>query len=52
MVQNQLELTSFKAMHTLLVLIDFYPVQSELGVLFTKTFDILPETIIEYQIQA
>ena len=34
---------------TLLVLIDSCPVSTELGVLFTKNFDILPEIIIEYQ---
>ena len=39
---------------TLLVLIDFSPVQSKLFTWspVTKTFDILPEIIIEYQIQA
>ena len=38
---------------TLLVLIDFCPVQSEfLTFLLTKTFDISPEIIMEYQIQA
>ena len=39
---------------TLLVLIDFCPVQSELPTWssVTKTFVILPENIIEYQIQA
>ena len=37
---------------TLLVLIDFCPVQSELFTWssVTKTFDILPEIIMEYQI--
>ena len=39
---------------TLLVLIDFCPVQRELFTWnsVTKTFAILPENIIEYQIQA
>ena len=38
-----------KIMHfTLLALIDFCPVSS--GALFTQTFDILLEIIIEYQI--
>jgi hypothetical protein len=53
---NHIEMYHFdqkrKTKSTLLVLIDFCPVWSELFTWssVTKTFDILPEIIIEYQI--
>ena len=38
--------------NTLKVLIDFCPVNSQIGVLFTETFDILPEIIIESRLNS
>ena len=55
-IQPLLAIESIRNLNTatLLVFIDFCPVQGELLIwsYVTKTFDILPDIIIEYQIQA